>query len=86
MKKNFTENILKLIREIVQVLFSAHLKFYRTSAGKSTFRTQNDINKASPMFPPEKLRTALFPEYGHSGAYLLLRCKGSTAVSIKRPP
>ena len=27
--------------------FSAHLKLYRTSAGKSTFRTQNDIEKAN---------------------------------------
>ena len=25
---------------------SAHLKFYRTSATKSTFRTQNDTDKA----------------------------------------
>ena len=29
-----------------KVDFSAHIKFYRTSAGKSTFRTKNDTEKA----------------------------------------
>ena len=31
----------------VESLFSAQLKFYRTSAEKSTFRTQNDTKKAN---------------------------------------
>ena len=30
-----------------QTWFSEHLKFYRTSAGKSTFHTQNDTDKAN---------------------------------------
>ena len=34
--------------------FDAHLKFYHTSAGKSTFRTQNDTDKATFRYTANK--------------------------------
>ena len=34
--------------------FSAHLKLYRTSAAKWTFRTQNDTNKANFRYTADK--------------------------------
>ena len=37
-----------------QSWFSAHLKFYRTNPGKSTFRTQNDTDKANFQFAADK--------------------------------
>ena len=38
----------------VEIRFSAHLKFYRTGAGKETFHTRNDTDKANFRFTAEK--------------------------------
>ena len=52
----------------VESWFSAHLKFYRTSSGKSTFRTQNGTDKtnfrckvAKKVFHFELIQNTLLP-------------------------
>ena len=69
--------------------FSTHLKFYRTTAGKSTFRTQNDTEKANFRCTlDKKYYSDSAPSYGMVQKWFTFRCSRTsteTILSTSRP-